>query len=126
MAVEEGHSQILGYVTLTLGNVLFENVTAEFQGRFPRFPIPVFHVRQLGTDISYQGLGIGSLLMRVAAERAIEASETVVCFAIELIVDNQMAFEWYLKRGFTLLVSGSLRLYQGIESLKLASGMLDV
>jgi len=120
VSIEEGHSRILGYVTLSMGNIVFENLTEELRIRLPRYPMPVLHVGQLATDSSVQGRGIGSLLLRFAAEKAIEASATVGCFAIELIADNPKAFDWYLKRGFSPLVAGSLRLYQSVETLKLA------
>ena len=73
--------------------------------------MPVLHVGQLAADSSLQGRGIGSLLLKCAAERAIEASETVGCFAIEPIADSDQAFDWYLGRGFSSL-------NQGIETLK--------
>ena len=101
-----------------MGSVVFENLTDEARSRLPRYPMPVLHVGQLAADSSLQGRGIGSLLLKCAAERAIEASETVGCFAIEPIADSDQAFDWYLGRGFSSLNPGSMRLYQGIETLK--------
>ena len=125
VAIEEGHLRILGYVTLSMGSIVFENLIEELRLRVPRYPMPVLHVGQLATDSSVQGRGLGSSLLRFAAEKAIEASATVGCFAIELIADNPKAYDWYLKRGFSPLVSGSMRLYQSIETLKAAAGQLE-
>ena len=120
VAVQQGQSQILGYVTLSMGNVAFEGLTEDLQRQLPRYPMPVLHVGQLATDLSYQGLGIGSLLLRFAAEKAIEASSTVGCFAIELIAHNKKAFDWYLDRGFSSLLPGSFRLFQSVKTLRFA------
>jgi len=121
VAVEEGDNRILGFVTLSMGNVVFENISDELRSKLPRYPMPVLHVGQLATDATLQGNGIGSLLVRFAAEKAIEASKKVGCFAIELVADNQIAYDWYLKRGFLPLVDRSMRLYQSVETLKLAT-----
>ena len=125
VAIEDRFPRILGYVTLSMGNVVFDNLTEELRIRLPRYPMPVLHVGQLATDSSLQGRGIGSLLLRFAVEKAIEAAATVGCFAIELIADNPKAYDWYLKRGFSPLVAGSLRLYQSIETLKIAAEQFD-
>jgi GNAT superfamily N-acetyltransferase len=107
-----------------MGSIVFENLTDELRARLPRYPMRVLHVGQLATDSSVQGRGIGSLLLRFAGEKAIDASTTMGCFAIELIADNQMAFDWYLKRGFLPLVDGAMRLYQSVETLKRATERL--
>ena len=120
VAVEEGDRRILGYVTLSMGNIGFESVADEIRSRLPRYPMPVLHVGQLATDASLQGRGIGSLLLRYVAEKAIEASASVGCYAIELIADNKPGFDWYQKRGFLPLPEGSMRLYQTVDTLKLA------
>ena len=123
VAVEEGGSRILGFVTLSMGNVVFENLTEELRARLPRYPMPVLHVGQLATASGLQGRGFGSLLLRFAAEKAIEASLTVGCFAIELVADNERAYDWYLSRGFSPLRQGFNRLYQSVETLKMAAGL---
>lgn len=117
VAIEEGGSQILGFVTLSMGSIQFENLTDALRVRLPRYPMPVLHVGQLATDVRCQGRGIGSLLLKFAAEKAIEASKNTGCFALELLADNDDALRWYLNRGFVQLADGSTRLYQTVETL---------
>jgi GNAT superfamily N-acetyltransferase len=104
-----------------MGNVLFENLDEEARSRLPRYPMPVLHVGQLATDKHYQGRGIGSLLLSFAARKAVEASATLGCFAIELIADSPEARAYYLRRGFRPLAENSMRLYQSVDSLKEAA-----
>ena len=61
--------------------------------------MPILHVRQLATDLRFQGKGIGPFLLRFAAEQAIRASKSVGCFALKLEADNPKARAFYLSRG---------------------------
>jgi GNAT superfamily N-acetyltransferase len=117
VAVEEGQAKILGFVTLSMGNIVFETLQDELSKRLPKYPMPVLHVGQLATDRTFQGKGIGSLLLRFAAEQAIAASKTVGCYAIELVADNDAAREFYVSRGFVSISPGSMKLYQTIGTL---------
>ncbi len=120
VAVEAGADRILGFITLSMGNVAFENLDEQIGKRLPRYPMPVLHVGQLATDLTCQGRGIGSLLLGFAARKAIEASDSLGRFAIELIADSAEAFDYYLRRGFNALCPGSMRLYQSIDALRAA------
>ena len=125
VAVEEGNSRILGYVTLSMGNIGFKNLPEGLASRLPRYPMPVkVFLGQLPHRFSraFRAFAlIGALLLRFASEKAVEASESLGCFAMELIADNQKAYDWYLGRGFLPLSDGSMRLYQSVETLKLAA-----
>lgn len=120
VAVRKDDPTILGYVTLAMGGIGFENVTDEIRARLPKYPMPVLHVGQLATDYRYQGKGIGPRLLRFAAEQAIMASKSVGCFAIELEADNERARQWYIRRGFIELSPGACRLYQTVAALEKA------
>ncbi len=123
VAVMPGEPTMLGYVTLSMGNISFENLTDELRSELPKYPMPVLHAGQLAVSIHFQGKGIGALLIRFAAEQAIAASKPVGCYAIELVADNDRAREWYLARGFLELKPGGLRLYQSTATLEKALEM---
>lgn len=118
VAAEKGASRILGFVTLTMGSVAFENADPVVTKGLPRYPIPMLHVGRLATDLSVQGRGIGSLLLRLAAERAIDASREMGCFGMELVAGDRAAYDYYLRRGFKPLVEGTMRLYLPIAHLR--------
>lgn len=121
VAVEVGSPRILGYITLSMGNVGFEEADSEVYRRLPKYPIPVLHVGRLATDLAVQGKGVGALLLNFAARKAIEASEAVGCFALELIAIDANAFAYYERRGFLPLKRDTMRLYAPVETLKMAS-----
>ena len=117
VAVRPSDPAILGFVTLSMGSVVFENICEEVRYKLPRYPMPVLHVGQLATDVRNQGKGVGQFLLRFAAEQAISASKSVGCFALELEADNENARAFYLAHGFLELRPGASRLYQSIETL---------
>lgn len=122
VAVRQSEKQILGFVALSMGNVLFENASAEVTKGLPRYPIPVIHVGQLATDYRYQGKGIGALLLAFAMRKAVEISQSIGCYAIELFAQDQSALDYYQRRGFLSLSESSSRLYLPIKSIEYAIG----
>ena len=118
VAVREGESRTLGYVTLTMGSVAFADASPEITKGLPRYPLPVLHVGRLGTDRSVQGKGIGSLLLRFAAEQAIDASRSMGVFGMELAAIDQAAYDYYVRRGFKPLTEDGMRLYLPIAHLR--------
>ena len=80
--------------------------------------MPVLHVGQLATDVRFQGKGVGALLLKFAAEQAINASKTIGCFALELEADNEEARLFYLRHGFLELKPGASRLYQTLATIE--------
>lgn len=118
VAVQEGEKRILGYITLALGAVAFADADPEVTKGLPRYPLPVMHVGRLGTDVSMQGKGIGSLLLRFAAERTIDIADSAGMFGMELVAVDQAAFDYYLRRGFKPLRTGTMRLYMPTDHLR--------
>ncbi len=112
---------ILGYVTLSLGSVGFEHLSEEIAVKLPKHPMPVLHVGRLAVSLSAQGQGIGSLLLRFAALKAIEVSANAGCYALELVAMDEEARTFYLRKGFTPLKEGSMRLYASVDTLRAAT-----
>lgn len=125
VAVRTGEATILGFVTLSVGTVAFENLSDEVRTRLPKYPMPILHVGQLATDQRFQGKGVATLLLRFAAEQAIRLSKVAGCYAVELQADNEQARQFYLGSGFVELKPGRARLYQTVAALERAGGGTD-
>lgn len=117
VATTEGRAEILGFVTLSMGQIEFANVTEEIVRGLPRYPIPVLHVGQLATSLRYQGKGIGSLLLAFSCRKAVELSQSVGCYAVDLFAQDEVAFEFYRRRGFLPLSVESQRLLIPVNTL---------
>ena len=120
VAVEEGGSRILGYVTLSMGRVEFEHVDEAIVKALPKHPIPVLHVGKLAVDREFQGKRIGPRLLRFAGEQAVMASKNVGCHAVELTADDEGLVAYYQAHGFLSMKAGTLRLYQTVASIEKA------
>jgi GNAT superfamily N-acetyltransferase len=118
VAAENGETHILGFVTLAMGSIGFEEIDEAIASRLPRYPMPVVVLGQLGTDVAFQDRGIGSLLLRFAIERAVPVAQSIGCFAMVIDADNPKAHDWYLKKGFVSLREKSMRVYLPIVTLK--------
>lgn len=120
VAVEEGRADVLGFISLAMGHVTFENADEAVFARLPRHPMPVLHVARIATDRRYQGRGIASMLLAHAADIAIEASDSMGIYAMELEALDDDAYQFYLRRGFLPLKGDTMRLYVPIATLKAA------
>lgn len=118
VAVEEGHARVIGFVSVSMGHVTFENADPEIFARLPKHPMPVLHGARLATDQSFQGRGIASLLLRHAANIAVVASESMGVFALELVAKDDDAYQFYLRRGFMPIKGDAKQLYAPISTIK--------
>lgn len=118
VAVRKGDKQILGFITLSMGSIQFDRISEEITLKLPRYPIPVLHVGQLATDLKAQGKGVGSLRLAFASQKAIELSQTVGCYAIELYAQDRSAYDYYLRRGFLPLKQDGFGLFAPIKTLQ--------
>lgn len=118
VAVEEGQNRVLGYISLAMGSVLLSDADESVFARLPKHPMPVLHVARLGTDLSYQGKGIASMLLTHAADLAIAASETLGVHALELNAMDESAYDYYVRRGFLPLKGNTMRLYAPIATIR--------
>lgn len=117
VAVEEGQERVLGYIALSMGNVLLDDADESVFARLPKHPMPVLHVARLATDLRYAGRGIGSMLLAHAADLAVTASKSMGVFALELVAKDEEACRYYLRRGFLPLKEDGMRLYAPLATI---------
>lgn len=117
VATTGGRAEILGFITLSMGQIEFANAPEEIVRGLPRYPIPVLHIGQLATNLRYQGKGVGSMLLAFSCRKAVELSQSVGCYAVDLVAQAEKAFGYYLRRGFLPLSAESHRLVMPVKSL---------
>lgn len=120
VAVEAGQSTVLGYLAVSMGNVVLQDLDDAIAARLPKHPMPVLHVARLATDQRYAGKGIGSMLLAHAADLALSASKTLGVYAIELVAADAEAYAYYLRRGFLPLKGDGMRLYVPLATVRAA------
>ncbi|MBL3601551.1 MAG: GNAT family N-acetyltransferase [gamma proteobacterium endosymbiont of Lamellibrachia anaximandri] len=100
---------ITGFVTVSSGEMMAEELSKLLRSRLPAYPLPVLRVARLAVDEHFQGHGIGRLLLRAMLELALEMRARVGCTGV--VVDAKPdAVDFYSGLGFKAigLISGAL------------------
>ena len=93
---------IFGFVTVSVGSLMRDDLPKTIQKKFPAYPLPILHITRLGVDVRYQNRGVGKELMVTAFRLAIEQKEKFGCVGV--VVDAKIeAMEFYKKLGFVEL-----------------------
>ena len=101
--------RIVGFATVSSGDMVAEKLTKNLRRRLPSYPLPILRLARLAVDQHYQGHGIGRLLLRMVLELALDMRDRVGC--IGMVVDAKPdAITFYSSLGFKPidLISGVL------------------
>jgi len=107
VAVQGDH--ITGFVTVSSGEMIAENLSKDLHRRLPAYPLPILRLARLAVDERFQGHGIGKLLLRAMLRLALEMRDRVGCIGV--VVDAKpAAIAFYSTLGFkpVELISGVL------------------
>ena len=90
---------ILGFATVSVGNLMRDDLPLKSQKKLPMYPLPVLKLSRVGVDRQFQNQGVGKELMRTVFKLALEQKERFGCVGI--VVDaKENAVEFYKKLGF--------------------------
>ena len=102
--------KIIGFATVSTGEITAESIPPSLRKRLPDYPLPIVRIARLAVDERFQGQGIGKLLLKSMLELALTLRDQVGCVGV--IVDAKtQAVEFYSRLGFVVLddvVSGLL------------------
>jgi GNAT superfamily N-acetyltransferase len=91
--------RILGFVTVSPGEITGATVSEHTRKRLPDYPLPILRVSRLAVDHRAQRRGIGKLLLRFAFRLALELRDRFGCVGV--VVDAKVAaIPFYGKLGF--------------------------
>lgn len=93
-------SRVVGYYSLTVGQVDTLQVPERIRKGMGQYPIPVVLLARLAVDRRYQGQGIGPGLLRDAISRALTISEQAGVRALMTHPLDAVAANFYLSFGF--------------------------
>jgi len=93
-------SRVVGYYSLTVGQVDTLQVPERIRKGMGQYPIPVVLLARLAVDRGYQGQGIGPGLLRDAISRAVTISEQAGVRALMTHPLDADAASFYLAFGF--------------------------
>jgi GNAT superfamily N-acetyltransferase len=109
VAVDVTAQDLAGYYTLTAASVALNALAPEIVKKLPRYPVvPAVLLGRLAVARSYQGQGLGGVLLADALKRTARAEVGV--FAMVVDAKDETAQRFYEHYGFTLLPGETRRL----------------
>lgn len=112
--------QVIGFYSLNVGAISFEEMPPEMQRRLARYPVPTLYVGRFAVDSRFQGQGLGKILLSHALHRVcdIAAIAGVVVVAVE--AKNTEAAQFYQSVDFRPLPNNPLKLFLPVSDLQKA------
>ncbi len=95
--------KIVGFYSLSMGEINLSSLPEDLIKRLPKHPVPVARMGRLAVDLSFQGQGLGKLLLVDAMKRVQSASGSIGVYALLVEAKDEAAKAFYLKYGFISL-----------------------
>jgi GNAT superfamily N-acetyltransferase len=96
-----GHPQVVaGFYTLSAASVAAEALPEKWRKKLPHYPVPVALLGRLAVDRTFQGQGLGSILLVDACKRVAATSETLAVAALVVDAKSPTAAAFYRHFGF--------------------------
>jgi GNAT superfamily N-acetyltransferase len=99
---QKDSQQVVGYYALCMGQILGQEVTGSMRRNMPKH-IPAVVLGRLAIDRTWQGNGLGRLLLADVVQRSLRASSEVSARLIIVHAISPSAEAFYLHHGFTRL-----------------------
>ena len=118
----ENERRVAGYYALTAGSVVHEAVPPRVTKGIGRYPVPVVILTRLGVDLSEQGGGLGSALVRDALLQCASIADRAGVRAVLVHAESERAAGFYrrLGAGFEQSPTDSLHLLLLMKDLRQA------
>lgn len=102
---------IVGYYSLTVGEMHLEGLQEEDRKRLPKYPVPIARMGRLAVAKDHQGRGVGALLVGDAVTRCLALRDDIGihAIAVDALDDSRAAF--YEQFGFRRTTNDALTLY---------------
>ena len=100
---EDRQDEVAGYYTLSAASIAAETLPEQWRKKLPRYPVPVALLGRLAVNQSFQGQGLGAILLADACKRVLAASEILAVVAIIVDAKSANAAAFYQHFGFIQL-----------------------
>lgn len=118
VAVRVGEKAVCGYYTSAACSPDLSALPAKQRKKLPKHPLPAVHLGRLAVDRSCQGQRLGETLLFHFLRAALDASQTVGVYAVDVRATDDKAHAFYLKYGFLPLEDAPLHLYLPMKTVE--------
>jgi GNAT superfamily N-acetyltransferase len=116
------NESVIGYFSLTVGEVRFEAAPERMKKGLARHPVPIMLLARLAVDVRAQGMGAGQGLLKDAIQRTLQAADIAGIRAMVVHAKDDRAFQFYKHFGFVDGFDNQLHLYMLIKDLRATTG----
>ena len=114
---------IIGFYTLIVGNVAYEDAPERLAKGLSRNPVPVMLLARLATDRTWQGQGVGAGLLRDAMQRTLQAADIAGIRAFLVHAKDDKAKAFYEHFNFFPSPTDPYHLYLLIKDIRKTMGL---
>lgn len=118
VAVESGSARVAGYYTLAAASLDVSDFPDVDRNKLPKHPIPAIHLGRLAVDRAYRGRRLGETLLFHALRTALELTEKLGAFVVDVRAIDDDAVAFYRKYGFLPLVDDPRHLFLPIKAVE--------
>lgn len=118
----QGSARVVGYYALAAGSVATEDAPPRLTKGIGRCPVPVVILARLGVDVTEQGRGLGTALVRDALLQTASVAESVGVRALLIHAETERAAAFYaaIDPGFEASPTDPLHVILLIKDLRQA------
>jgi GNAT superfamily N-acetyltransferase len=117
-------NMVVGYYTLTYGQVIEDECPEVVRAQMPPYPIPVMLLARLAVHKQEKGTGLGKALLKDAFERTISAAEIAGLRAILVHALDDEAVAFYKHFNFEECPTSDRQLMIPMQDVRCASAAL--
>lgn len=109
---------VVGYYSLAVGSVVYDDAPERLGKGLPRHPVPVMLLARLAVDRQWHGKGLGAGLLADALRRTIAAADIAGIRAVVVHAKDEQARAFYEHFGFVSFGDHTLTLYVLLKDLR--------
>lgn len=113
---------IIGYYTLSVGEVAYAEASGRMTKGLARHPVPVMLLARMAVSKDWQGKGIGAGLLKDAMRRTLQAADIAGIRAFIVHAKDQTARAFYEHFGFAPSPTDPLHLFMLIKDIRALEG----
>ena len=118
VATHPDETVVQGYYAISTHRVVYDALPGAEAKGLPRLNVPVLLIGRLAVDRSFQGQGLGALLLVDALRRSEQVAEQVGLRAVEVDALDDTARNFYLKFGFRPLLDDQRHLFLPMHEIR--------
>jgi GNAT superfamily N-acetyltransferase len=115
-------AEIVGFYTLVVGEVAYEDAPERLIKGLARHPVPLMLLARLAVGVRWQGRGVGAGLLKDAMRRTVQVAEIVGIRALAAHAKDDAARAFYEHFGFVSSPTDPLHVFLLTKDLRRVMG----